>query len=146
LWESDTWNDNVDFSLDASMFTLKNWQVLDDWLHTKRLRDPEGNVRAVLLSEQGFHASENDPEALEQQAAAVLYTFEQIRKCKSILAFDYHRPVDNRNEGGLHLGLRGLGSPEQPRGAAKPAWDAYKSIGTSSESNLRTRYQSHWKQ
>ncbi|WDQ15267.1 DUF5722 domain-containing protein [Rhodopirellula sp. P2] len=146
LWESDTWNDNVEFSLDASMFTLKNWQVLDDWMHTERLRDPDGNVRAVLLSEQGFHASETDPEALEQQAAAVLYTFEQVRKCGSILAFDYHRPVDNRNEGGLHLGLRGLGSPEQPRGAAKPAWDAYKSIGTSSESNLRTRYQSHWKQ
>ncbi|KLU03707.1 hypothetical protein RISK_004114 [Rhodopirellula islandica] len=146
LWESDTWNDNVEFTLDASMFTLKNWQVLDDWLHTERLRDPEGKVRAVLLSEQGFHASETDPQALEQQAAAVFYTFEQIRKCKSILAFDYHRPVDSRAEGGLHLGLRGLGSPEQPRGAPKPAWDAYKSIGTSTESNLRTHYESHWKQ
>ncbi|MFG0267752.1 MAG: DUF5722 domain-containing protein [Rhodopirellula sp. JB055] len=146
LWESDTWNDNVEFTLDASMFTLKNWQVLDDWLHNKRLRDPKGNVRAVLLSEQGFHASETDPQALEQQAAAVLYTFEQIRKCKSILAFDYHRPVDNRNEGGLHLGLRGLGSPEQPRGAAKPAWDAYKSIGTSTEVKIRSQYESHWKQ
>ncbi|HBE63049.1 MAG TPA: hypothetical protein DDX19_09965 [Rhodopirellula baltica] len=144
LWESDTWNDNVDFSLDANMFTLKNWQVLDDWLHTKRLRDPKGNVRAVLLSEQGFHASENDPEALEQQAAAVLYTFEQIRKCESILAFDYHRPVDNRNEGGLHLGLRGLGSPKQPRGAAKPAWDAYKSIATPAETNLRSKYEALW--
>lgn len=145
LWESDTWNDNVDFTMDTARFTLKNWKVLDDYLHTKRLRDPEGNVRAVLLSEQGFHASEADTEALDQQAAAVLYTFEKIRECSSVLAFDYHRPVDSRGEGGLYLGLRGLSSAEHPKGVAKPAWDAFKAIDTPSESSLRVRYESHWK-
>lgn len=145
LWESDTWNDNVEFTMDTARFTLKNWKVLDDYLHSKRLRDPEGKVRAVLLSEQGFHASEADAEALDQQAAAVFYTFEKIRECSSVLAFDYHRPVDSRGEGGLYLGLRGLSSAEHPRGVAKPAWYAFKAIDTPSESNLRVRYESHWK-
>ncbi|MEO9933055.1 DUF5722 domain-containing protein [Rhodopirellula bahusiensis] len=144
LWESDTWNDDVEFSMNATLFTLKNWRVLDDYLHTSRLRDADGNVRAVLLSEQGFHASETNRESLKQQAAAVFYTFDQIQRCSSVLAFDYHRPVDSRSEGGLHLGLRGLGSPEHPRGIAKPAWEAYKSIGTEFESEVRSQYELPW--
>lgn len=144
LWESDTWNDNVEFTMDTERFTLKNWKVLDEYLHTKRLRDPSGEIRAVVLSEQGFHASESNHESLRQQAAAIFYTFEKIRECSSVLAFDYHRPVDSRGEGGLHLGLRGLSSRENKHGVAKPAWEAYKSIGTASEDKLRAEYETLW--
>ncbi|MCC9658860.1 DUF5722 domain-containing protein [Rhodopirellula sp. JC737] len=144
LWESDTWNDNVKFDLDAKMFTLKNWSVLDEYMKSDRLRDAEGNVRPVLLSEQGFHAPEDDEQSLQQQVAAVLYTFQQLRQFDSVLAFDYHRSVDHSGEGGLLLGLRGLSSKEHPRGKPKPAWNAFRAIGTPQESELLSRYKDVW--
>lgn len=145
LWKADTWNDDeVTDSLDTPMITIKNIHVLDRFMHTDRVRRSDGGVRPVILSEQGFHAPEDDDEKLAIQSAALLYTFQQIRACPSILAFDYHRPVDHPNEGGLRLGLRGLPSTDHRIGRAKPAWDVYRAIDTAAESELLTKYRSVW--
>ena len=98
----------------------------------------------MICCEQGFHADENDQDQLEIQAAALLYTWQKLRECPSIIAFDYHRPSDHPHEGGLRLGLRGLPSKADPLGAAKPAWDVYSSIGTDREAEMIRRYQRFW--
>ncbi|MEM6688747.1 MAG: DUF5722 domain-containing protein [Planctomycetota bacterium] len=145
LWEADTWNDNqaVD-SVDAKKITLKNIKVLDRYLREDHRREPGGDVRKVICSEQGFHSPAEKPESLEIQNAALLYAFKQMRDCPSIIAFDYHRPVDHPNEGGLRLGLRGLPSPGNPIGEAKPAWSIFKDIGTEREAVRLEAYQHLW--
>ncbi|MEO1525772.1 MAG: DUF5722 domain-containing protein [Planctomycetota bacterium] len=145
LWESGTWHDKqVRDDFDTPLITIKNLQVLDRFMSQQNLLDSSGRVRPVLCSEQGFHADETDPASLERQCAALLYTWNKLRECPSIIAFDYHRPVDHPNEGGLRLGLRGLPSPTQRLGNPKPAWDVYRALGTAREEQLFQRYQSWW--
>lgn len=144
LWEADTWNDDVGDDVETSTISIKNIEVLDRFMHSERVRRSDGTVRPVLLSEQGFHAPAEKPESLQVQAAALLYTFEKIRRCPSVIAFDYHRPVDHPNEGGLRLGLRGLPSPDYPIGQTKPGWNVYQAIGTPGEADLREQYEHYW--
>ncbi|MCA9136385.1 MAG: hypothetical protein KDB00_06495 [Planctomycetales bacterium] len=145
LWKADFWNDRkVTDDFDTELITIKNLQVLDRFMHLDSTRTATGDLRAVICSEQGFHADENDPEQLETQAAALLLTWQKLRQCPSILAFDYHRPSDHPNEGGLRLGLRGLPSNEDRLGKPKPAWEVYSAIGTDRESEFVRRYRSVW--
>lgn len=147
LWESDTWNDDPDQvtdDFDTPKITMKNLEVLDRYLHTDGLRTRNGAVRPMICSEQGFHADEDNPDQLRDQVTALLYTFDVLGRCPSVIAFDYHRPIDNRREGGLRLGLRGLVSPMNRRGVAKPAWEVYKAIGTDAEADLRDQHRSIW--
>ncbi|WP_197454957.1 DUF5722 domain-containing protein [Stieleria varia] len=145
LWKSDTWNDRqVSDTLDTPLITIRNLPVLETFMQSDLARTSDGKVRPVLLSEQGFHAPMDDPEALQRQSAALLYTWQQMRKCPSILAFDYHRPSDHPNEGGLMLGLRGLPTPTNPLGEPKPAWSVYRDIATPRESDLMRQYKPFW--
>ena len=136
LWESDTWNDDrVNDDFETPLITLKNLQVLERFMRLPECLNQMGQVRPVLCSEQGFHASESDDAALQRQCAALLYTWQKLRECPAVIAFDYHRPVDHPNEGGLRLGLRGLPSDTHPLGKPKPAWDIYRALGTQAESS-----------
>ncbi len=145
LWKADFWNDTqVSDDFDTRLITIKNLHVLDRFMHLDSSRTVDGRVRAVICSEQGFHADEQDEDQLRTQAAALLLTWQKLRQCPSILAFDYHRPSDHPNEGGLRLGLRGLPSETHPLGRKKPAWDVFSAIGTEREAELIGEYQSVW--
>ncbi|MEM9587344.1 MAG: DUF5722 domain-containing protein, partial [Planctomycetota bacterium] len=146
LWKANTWDDGqVSDDFDTELITIKNLTVLDRFMHLPETRMRGGQVRPVICSEQGFHANQDDAEELETQAAALLYTWQQLRQCPSILAFDYHRPSDHPNEGGLRLGLRGLPNEADRLGPAKPAWKVYRAIGTPDEKVLVQRYRHRWK-
>ncbi|TWU65430.1 DUF5722 domain-containing protein [Crateriforma conspicua] len=145
LWESDTWNDDLPTeSFDTPLITIKNLSVLDRFLNQPEWLDSSGRVRPVICSEQGFHAPETDDASLQRQSAALVYTWKQLSDLGSIIAFDYHRPIDHPNEGGLRLGLRGLVSKRHPLGPAKPAWSTYQALGTEAEMQLRQTFQQHW--
>ncbi|MEL6105648.1 MAG: DUF5722 domain-containing protein [Planctomycetota bacterium] len=147
LWESAVWDDDlVSDDFETPLITIKNLEVLDRFLHLPKCLDDRGAVRPVLCSEQGFHADETDAAALDRQCAALLYTWQKLRQCPSVIAFDYHRPVDHPNEGGLRLGLRGLPSKANRLGEAKPAWRVYRALGTDQEASLRDRYRDAWGQ
>jgi hypothetical protein len=144
LWEADFWNDDLPTdSFDTPLITMKNLAVLDAYMHQPKLLTREGNVRPVVCSEQGFHAAEDNAQQLEMQCKALLATWQQLRKCPSVIAFDYHRPTDHPNEGGLRLGLRGLRSPSEPQGKPKPAWEVFKAIDTPRETEFRKRHGIH---
>lgn len=145
LWDSATWNDTqVSDDLDTRLITIRNLPVLQTFVDSAEAMTSDGKARSILLSEQGFHAPAQDTAALQRQCAALLYTFDQIRKCPSILAFDYHRPTDHPREGGLMLGLRSLATQSDPLGKPKPAWGIYRAIGTPDETSLRRQYEHHW--
>ena len=141
LWKADVWNDRrISNDFDTELITIKNLEVLDRFMQLETSRMQDGRLRPVICSEQGFHADETNQEQLQIQAAALLYTWRKLRRCPSIIAFDYHRPSDHPDEGGLRLGLRGLPSPEDRLGKPKPAWEVYSAIGTEHEAEMIRRY------
>lgn len=107
LFEPRFWNDKTaTTNADTPRITFKNLQQL-----TAYLKRPEllfhGAPRHLILSEQGFHTpSAADGETI--QAAAFCYAYKKIEALEGVDAFIYHRHVDNPNEGGLLLGLRGM--------------------------------------
>ncbi|XID90171.1 DUF5722 domain-containing protein [Paenibacillaceae bacterium WGS1546] len=105
LFEPRFWNDRtaVD-SFDTERITFKNLDVLVDYM-----KQPDylydGEMRRIILSEQGFHSLSNSEEDQKIQAAAYAYAYYKIRFLDGIDSFILHRHVDHAEEGGLNLGL-----------------------------------------
>ncbi len=134
LRSPETWNDTqVTHEFDTPLITPKNINVLDRWMQRAEMRDSEGNVRGVLLSEQGFNSPDYSNESQRLQAAAYVYMWRKLRELDTVEAFHNHRWVDHPREGGLLLGLRKLPEGSSRYGDKKIAWDVYKALGTPSE-------------
>lgn len=146
LWNSRTWEDtNLRDDFDTPLITMKNIDVLQRFLELPEMRDSEGRVRPVLLSEQGYHTDGYGEKTQRDQAAALLYTWDQLRTVECVLAYDYHRWVDSAQEGGLLLGLRKLPADGQPFGGKKLAWEVYRAIGADEEAEWRERLEEVYK-
>lgn len=140
LRRPDAWNDSrVTQDFDTPLITPKNIAVLDRWMERDEMRDASGNVRGLLLSEQGFNCADDSIGSQRQQAAGLVYMWRQMRGLKNIEAFHNHRWVDNAKEGGLLLGLRKLPANDQPYGDKKLSWEVYKALETSSAEEV-TRF------
>lgn len=138
LWNSRTWEDaTVKDDFDTPRITMKNIDVLQRFMERPEMRDAAGNVRPVLLSEQGYHTDGYGETAQRNQAAALLYTWERLRSVDGVIAYDYHRWVDAAEEGGLLLGLRTLPSKDHPAGEKKLGWEVFKAIGTEEEAQWK---------
>lgn len=121
-WEDKTPTD----SFDTPLITIQNLPVLGRFLEQPSMRDSQGNVRPVILSEQGFHTADNSEEAQQAQAQSLIYAMKKVRSLPIVESFHYHRWLDHPDEGGLHLGLRTEPSAAQPVGTKKQAWEAYR--------------------
>lgn len=136
LRRPDAWNDQrATDSFDTPFITPRNIAVLDRWMRRPEMRDANGKVRGVLLSEQGFHAPGNTADNQRLQAAALVYMWRQMKGLRSIEAFHYHRWVDHPREGGLLFGLREH-SAGPGFGPKKQSWEIYQSLGTSTEEEM----------
>ena len=108
LTKPDFYNDQTaTFSLDTSRITMKNmeiWQVLAN--HPDLTY--EGEPRAVVFDEQGFHTDYTDPESENKGAYAFVLLWQKMKKCPAVEQFLINRYADMPlgDEGGLHLGLR----------------------------------------
>jgi hypothetical protein len=89
-----------------------------------------GEVRRVLLTEQGFH-SDGSPAGEALQAAAYAYAWMKVDAEPGIDAFILHRHVVHRHEGGLNLGLwrRKPDSIADPS-TRKPIYDVFVAADT----------------
>jgi hypothetical protein len=128
------WSDpRSTFSFDTPRITFRNVEVLDAWMRRRAARYEGRTVRDVYLSELGANSRDYGASALAEQAAALAYVWRKIAPLSTILGFDYHNWRDNREEGGLRIGLRRFpDDPEDPSGA-KPAWFVYRALGTPDE-------------
>lgn len=111
FWKDKTATTNV---LTTPRITFKNLELLPAYLQRTEMLY-RGQPRRIILSEQGFHTPKGtNGETI--QAAAFCYAYKKVERLDGIDAFILHRHVDNKGEGGLMLGLRGLTpSANEPR-------------------------------
>lgn len=107
------WNDkSATTNENTPRITFKNLEMLPKFMKRKEMLY-HGHPRSIILSEQGFHTPDG-PDGQKIQAAAFCYAYKKIEALKGIDAFILHRHIDNANEGGLMLGLRGLPKDGDP--------------------------------
>ncbi|MCQ6559389.1 DUF5722 domain-containing protein [Paenibacillus mendelii] len=131
LFDARFWNDQSptnDFN--TVRITFKNLQVLVEYLQQQDFLY-DGNMRRIILSEQGLNSmTDSQPDQLIQ-AAAYAYAYYKIKFLDGIDSFILHRHVDHEQEGGLNLGLwtavkNSISSPNQH----KLVYDVFKYIDT----------------
>ena len=101
--EPEFWDDHntgaVTANLNTQVIDFENLNVLTDYLCTGDYLDPAGNVRRVILSEQGFTAVSASRGNVEQiQAAAYAYAYYIADSNPYIDAFILSRQVDAPSE------------------------------------------------
>ncbi len=140
LFAKTAWNDtNISDQFDSPLITFQNLDVLPRFLAQPHMLASDGQPRPILLSEQGFHTADYEPETLAYQAASLLYAMDRVRQHPTIETFHYHRWIDHPGEGGLMLGLRTLPEPDYPHGKKKTAWELLRDIDTDHEAQWRDR-------
>ncbi len=83
--------------------TFKNLEVLGRFLARPELQF-RGQTRRVILSEQGFHCRDEQPDGELQQSVAYAAAWVLVARQSEIDSFILHRHVDHAHEG-LNLGL-----------------------------------------
>lgn len=120
IWKSTKY---VKHSVDSSMMTMDNIEVLTGYLEQEQFLTEDGEVRSVILSEQGYTAASG--EAL--QAAAFAYAYYKAEANPHIDAFLLNRQTDAPEEvaQGLSFGLNTSG------GHRRQLYNVFKYIDTS---------------
>ncbi|WP_404310120.1 DUF5722 domain-containing protein [Neorhodopirellula lusitana] len=135
-----TWEDHqATSSVDTDKITPWNLEVLDAYMKRPEMRF-RGQVRKVHLSENGFNSPDYSRQSLTDQAAGMAIAWAKIQPLSSIEMWHYHNWIDNRNEGGLRIGLRKFFDDVQAPYAKKPIWHLYQTLGTPGEQAAVTSY------
>lgn len=134
LTEVEWWNDNASFNENATFISMQNISVLTGYLCKNGLRNPDGSVKHVILSEQGYTSHSSNQGNVEwKQAAAYAYAYYVTEANPYIDAFIAMREIDAKPEtdAGIH---QGLWYNDENKGlctfAKKPAWTVWKYIDT----------------
>ena len=136
--EPEFWDDDqtglVTTDYSSPIINLKNLSVLTDYLQQSHLLDSKGEVRSVILSEQGFTSVSATRGVNENlQAAAIAYAYYIADSNPHIDAFIMSRQVDAPLEAkdSLYLGLWNcdMNQPDQILPTTrKKSWSVYKYI------------------
>ena len=115
--------------MDTAMVNMKNIHVVTDYLSREAFKTDSGEIRQVLLSEQGFTSSSGGEGV---QAAAFAYAYYIAEANSHINGFLLNRQTDAPEEvaQGLAFGLNHAG------GAHKQIYNVYKKIDTSESHNV----------
>ncbi len=134
LFKAEFWKDrSAPLRFDAPRITFQNLEVLPAFLGQPEYLF-EGKVRAIALTEQGFHCPEDEGGEIAQAAAFAL-AWKKVQALPEIESFLYHRHVDHPHEGGLRLGVRAHDGSSNVNGVGKKRaiWNVFKSAGTDQE-------------
>ena len=120
-----------DFS--TPIITMKNIEILCNYLNLEK-KDylPNGEIRKVMLSDQGYSSGDNSKENMELQAAAFVYAYLKAKYIPDITAFIYHGHVDNKEVGSLGLWTNLPDTVNAP-GEKKKIYDVFKYMDTNRE-------------
>lgn len=140
LTEPEFWDDGetgraVD-SVDTTIVNFKNLHVLTDYFQRAELLDRSGQVRHIILSEQGFTSRSATRGDVEQiQAAALAYAYFIADSNPYIDAILMHRQVDNVGEAKSYVAVGlwecDMNSPDVIRATTrKKAWEVFKYMDT----------------
>lgn len=124
-------DDGISFDLDTPNINLKNMNVLTDYLQNADMLSPGGQVRHLILTEQGFTSACENGE--ERQAEAIRAAYEIAKENPYIEGFYLSRQVDAASQeaagGAFGLWTRNPNASrdEYPQ-SKKKAWDMYRSL------------------
>lgn len=134
LREPKTWLDQqVDFTFNSPLITFKNLEVLDAWIKQPSVLYQGKTKRTLWLSENGTNSKTYSEQDLKEQAAGFAYAWKKMKVLDGIDGFQWHNWIDNRNEGGLRIGLRRFPDDEEEPGGTKPVWYVFKAADTKEE-------------
>ncbi len=129
LTESRVWKPSkyVEHNAGTSMITMENIDVLVNYMRQEQFLTDDGQVRSILLSEQGYTSSSG--QAL--QAAAFAYAYYRAASYSEIDGFLLNRETDAGEEvaQGLAFGLTDAG------GGRKQIYNVFKYIDTPEHEN-----------
>ena len=115
-------------SEDSLIINMKNINVLTDYLQKPEYLAPNGKVRHLILSEQGFNATNEDVQA-DQIAKAYNIAKNNPYIEAFFLAREYDQPGEMHNVGGalqeMHFGIR---EAYERGGRPRKAYSVYKSL------------------
>ncbi len=143
LTEPEFWDDAstglVTWSEDSPIVNIANLSILTDYFQKPEMLDSNGEVRHIILSEQGFTSnSATRGECEELQAAAIAYAYYIVDSNPYIDAFIMSRQVDAPSEAQLSASF-GLYSCDMNRTDRhvpthmKKSYDVYRYIDKSSK-------------
>lgn len=109
-------------SADTSMVTMANIHVVTDYLEKEEFLTTDGEVRSVILSEQGYTSLKGE----QQQAAAIVHAYKIAEANQHIDSIIFSRQTDAIEEiaQGLALGIN------HPDGSHKYAYNIFKYMDT----------------
>lgn len=124
-------DDGISFDLDTPNINLKNMDVLTNYLQTPEMLSPSGQVRHLILTEQGFTSACENGE--ERQAEAIRQAYEIVKANPYIEGFYLCRQVDakSQEEAGGAFGLwtrNPSSSVDETPQSKKKAWSVYQSL------------------
>ncbi len=134
LFKAEFWKDrSAPLRFDTPRITFHNLEVLPAFLEQPAFLF-DGKVRAIALTEQGFHCPDDEGGEM-LQAAAFALAWKKVQALPAIESFLYHRHVDHPHEDGLHLGLRAHDGSSNVNGIGKKRaiWSVFQSAGTAKE-------------
>lgn len=119
-----TWKSSkyVKHSIDTSMVTMDNIEVVTDYLSQEEFLTDEGEVRSIILSEQGYTSLNGE----DVQAAAIVYAYKRAEANEHIDSVLFSRQTDAVEEiaQGLALGIN------HADGSPKYAYNVFKYMDT----------------
>ena len=134
LTEPEFWNDHAEQSENASFISMQNISVLTNYLQKSNLRNPDGSVKHVILSEEGFTSySMNQGNTEWKQAAAYAYAYYIAEANPYIDAIIVMRQkdADVEADAGLHQGMWYDNTEKNFfTYGKKPVWTVWKYIDT----------------
>ena len=111
---------------DTYIINLKNLHVLTDYMQQPDMLSPEGKVRHLILSEQGFTSDspERGGQVLELQAQSIAEAYQAAKANPYVEGFFLNRMHDEPSLLGAHYAFGLIGTD----GTKKPAWQTYKDL------------------
>lgn len=120
FWDTGSFKKYTTDSVDTQMVCMKNLHVVTDYLCRDEMRNPNGEVRSVILSEEGFTSTSGEG----VQAAAYAYAYYIAANNQHIDGFMINRETDAPSEvaQGMAFGLTTSG------GGHKQVYNVFKHI------------------
>lgn len=144
LNEPEVWDDGAaigdagggEISYDENTFgiSMKNIEVLTDYFQREHLLNPNGEVRHIILSEQGYTSvSKSRDRVMEQeQAASIVYAYYKTEANRYLDAIIFNRQVDASDMGNSYyqFGLWNSSSNASTASTKKYSWRVFKYMDT----------------
>ena len=140
FWKNDT-HSTYDIE-QTGYITFKNLEVISDWTLNPANKYKGTEKRVLFLSEQGTNSPSYSTKNLRLQAAGACWAWKKVAKLKGIDAMQWHNWQDNREEGGLRIGLRYYPDDADHPGEPKPVWYVWQAAGTEKEDSVFDPYKS----